>query len=336
MMRIYTFKFAARSFRAFAIPAALSFTAGCMTSPTPVTGAPEDHIDVIAHRGASADRPENTLAAFAHAIDSGAHWFELDCRITADGEVVVIHDATLQRTTDGEGRIVDTDLATLRTLDAGSWFDEAYAGEKIPTLDEALALADGRIGVYVEIKSADDDEFLINRLERAASVREKIRGTEREGFVADYEASGSRNVPLTRRAIAAIRKANMRHEVVIQSFNPMICLLALHEAPGIRTEFLGAQDPDHPDRFAVWQDVGHYIRAHGFNVHYASVNAERVDAWHAAGKSVAVWTVDEPDVMRHVAGYGVDAIISNKPALALETLAAIRPAPPEPDRWHTE
>jgi len=107
---------------------------------------------VIAHRGASSYAPENTLAAFDLAIEMGAHHIELDVHATADGAVVVIHDDSVDRTTDGSGLVATQSLAALRKLDAGSWFGPKFAGERIPTLDEVLSRYIGRAHVHVEIK----------------------------------------------------------------------------------------------------------------------------------------------------------------------------------------
>ncbi|MFN8544742.1 MAG: glycerophosphodiester phosphodiesterase family protein [Candidatus Binatia bacterium] len=106
---------------------------------------------VIAHRGASGTAPENTLAAFRRAADIGAHMLELDVQLTADGAVVVIHDETLERTTEGTGPVEGLTLAELRRLDAGGWFDERFRGEQIPTLAEVLAAVS--LPINVELKA---------------------------------------------------------------------------------------------------------------------------------------------------------------------------------------
>jgi glycerophosphoryl diester phosphodiesterase len=107
---------------------------------------------VIAHRGASGEAPENTLAAFRRAVELGGDAVELDVQLSADGEPVVIHDDLLDRTTDGHGLVKDQPLAALRRLDAGRWFHERFASERIPTLAEALALL--RLErVIIEIKN---------------------------------------------------------------------------------------------------------------------------------------------------------------------------------------
>lgn len=111
---------------------------------------------LMAHRGNSALAPENTLAAFAKAVDSGAEWTELDVHLSADGEVVVMHDPTVDRTTDGAGAVAEMTLAELKRLDAGSWFGPEFAGERIPTLREVIGLVGARIRLNVEIKSVDN------------------------------------------------------------------------------------------------------------------------------------------------------------------------------------
>jgi glycerophosphoryl diester phosphodiesterase len=108
----------------------------------------------IAHRGASGEFPENTLAAFAAAIDAGAQMCELDVQLSADGVAVVIHDDTVDRTTDGRGAVASMSLAELRRLDAGRKFGARFAGTAIPTLDEVFNLAKGKCGLNVELKGA--------------------------------------------------------------------------------------------------------------------------------------------------------------------------------------
>src|SRR5580658_7344129 len=96
------------------------------------------HPPVIAHRGASAQAPENTMAAFRLATESGAKWVEFDVHLTQDGVPVIMHDDTLDRTTDGKGKIADASWADVQKLDAGSWFDKRFKGERVPHLDEVL------------------------------------------------------------------------------------------------------------------------------------------------------------------------------------------------------
>ncbi len=108
--------------------------------------------EIIAHRGASAERPENTMAAIERAIEVEATGVEIDIRTTRDGHLVLLHDATVDRTTDGRGAVGEMTLEALRQLDAGSWFDPQYAGERAPTLAEALAACRGEVDVVLDLK----------------------------------------------------------------------------------------------------------------------------------------------------------------------------------------
>jgi glycerophosphoryl diester phosphodiesterase len=116
--------------------------------------ADDGYVLNIAHRGASSRFPENTLKAFAAAMDAGAQMCELDVHLTIDGTVVVIHDETVERTTDGRGAVRSMTLEELKRLDAGIRFGGEFAGERIPTLEEVMTLAEGRCGLNIEIKSA--------------------------------------------------------------------------------------------------------------------------------------------------------------------------------------
>jgi glycerophosphoryl diester phosphodiesterase len=107
----------------------------------------------VGHRGAKGHAPENTQASFDLALELGVGAVETDVHLTKDGEVVLIHDHTVDRTTDGHGFVRDMTLAELKRLDAGSWFDSRFAGQRIPTLGELLAWAHDRVGVAIEIKN---------------------------------------------------------------------------------------------------------------------------------------------------------------------------------------
>jgi glycerophosphoryl diester phosphodiesterase len=117
-------------------------------------------IAVIAHRGEHRAHPENTLPAFQAAIDAGADFFELDVRTTADGQLVVMHDATVDRTTNGSGPVRQLTGTQIRALEAGVKLGPQFAGTRVPTLREALALAHGKIGVYVDSKDIAPSELV--------------------------------------------------------------------------------------------------------------------------------------------------------------------------------
>lgn len=121
--------------------------------PFAVLRAPGEQGAIIAHRGDSSAAPENTMPAFASTTDAGAQYFEIDIRMSQDGVPVVIHDKTVDRTTNGTGLVAEMTAAELRTLDAGSWFADSFAGTRIPTLDEVLAHAsNSAVDVVIEYK----------------------------------------------------------------------------------------------------------------------------------------------------------------------------------------
>jgi glycerophosphoryl diester phosphodiesterase len=163
-------------------------------------------VDVIAHRGASGTHPENTLAAFRRAEEVGAHMIELDVQLSRDGEVVVMHDDTLDRTTNGRGAVLAHSMAELRRLDAGAWFAPAFAGERVPTLAEVLdAVA---LPVNVELKAGGGAGLEA----RTLAVVEEARALERVVFssfdpdallrLRDLTADAELGVLWTRRALS--------------------------------------------------------------------------------------------------------------------------------------
>ena len=122
-------------------------------------------VHVCAHRGHCMDRPENTMAAFRRAVELGCTSLEIDVVMSGDGEIVVLHDLTVDRTTDGRGFAEDMSTAEIRSLDAGSRFDEAFAGERIPLLRDVLNFArENGVGLHCEIKDSRNEDALIARL----------------------------------------------------------------------------------------------------------------------------------------------------------------------------
>ncbi|MBN1262109.1 MAG: hypothetical protein JXB35_15635 [Anaerolineae bacterium] len=107
---------------------------------------------IVGHRGALAVAPENTLPSFERAWRDGADLVELDVRLCAGGDVVVMHDSTVDRTTSGVGRVAEMTLSELKALDAGAWFGPAYRGARVPALEEVLVFARGKLGLLLELK----------------------------------------------------------------------------------------------------------------------------------------------------------------------------------------
>nr|WP_284700202.1 glycerophosphodiester phosphodiesterase [Gracilimonas sediminicola] len=158
--------------------------------PVKLYSGSEDNFVIIGHRGASAYYPENTMAAFRAAYEMGAEMIELDILLSKDSVPVVIHDETLDRTTNGTGLVADYTLTELRKLDAGLWFGREHAGEHIPTLEEVLQFAKGKIALNIEIKTeAVTDDYLEGIEEKALNLVKKY---EMEDYVLyssfDYRA----------------------------------------------------------------------------------------------------------------------------------------------------
>lgn len=132
------------------IPLLLAVAGGCSKTDDP-------GFLVTAHRGASGLAPENTIAAIQEAIKYRANYAEIDVHLTADGEVVLMHDDSVNRTTNGEGNIWELTMEELEGLDAGSWFSAEFAGEPVPTLRDVIRLASGKIKLNIEIKVSEEE-----------------------------------------------------------------------------------------------------------------------------------------------------------------------------------
>ncbi len=250
---------------------------------------------VIAHRGFSGAAPENTIAAIRAAVDIGADMAEVDVTLSADDRVVVIHDDTLDRTTDGRGAVSGLTLAELQRLDAGSWFAPRFAGERIPTLEAVLAEVKGKILLNVEIKSE--------------AVQRGIVG----------------------HVVAAVRDRGMTGQVMVSSFSPAALEQTRLAAPEIRTAVLF--DPDvHKGRDPV--DIVRGLGASAFNIKQARLTRTMLKRCREAGIPVAVYTVNSVRRLRKVVDRGVHAVFTDHPERMAEVLWAVdsgrRPAVPTP------
>jgi len=229
---------------------------------------------VFAHRGASGSAPENTMAAFEAARAAGADGIELDVTCCASGEVVVIHDDTVDRTTNGSGAVATMPLATLRALDAGSWFGPQFAGERVPLLAEVLDALGGVLRINIEIKA------------------HTVHSGGIEGEVA-----------------ALVRARGLRESVLISSFS-LTCLRRMQAAaPELQRGLLLAPRAGMPLAWAwarrVAADALHPAAA-GIDDGWVRRAAER-------GYRVNVWTVNDPAEMRRMVAAGVDGIITDCP-----------------------
>ncbi|MDT7841218.1 glycerophosphodiester phosphodiesterase [Streptomyces justiciae] len=245
---------------------------------------------VVAHRGASAYAPENTLAAVDTAARMGISWVENDVQRTKDGELVVIHDDSLQRTTDVEevfpGRapwkVKDFTAAEIARLDAGSWFGPSYAGARVPTLEQ-----------YVHRVERNHQKLLLEIKNPAlypGIERQTLKVLANEGW---------------------LDQAHRTSRLVVQSFSAD-SVRTVHELkPGVKTGILGTPSVANLSAYAAFTDQinpSHSTISPGY---VATVHA--FDGAHDKPLEVFAWTVNDAETARRVAGYGVDGIISNKP-----------------------
>jgi glycerophosphoryl diester phosphodiesterase len=257
--------------------AGLAAVAAVAAGPSPV---------VIAHRGASAEAPEHTRAAYDRAVRQGADVMECDLQLTRDEVLVCVHDTTVDRTASGTGtgRVDAHSLAELRRMDFGSWFDPEFAGERVVTFDEQLRRYGTRPGrFYAETKAPAEYG---GRMEPALVDLLREHDLVPEG-----------------KADAA------RAPVIVQSFDLESLRAVKRLAPSLPTAWLFVAPPPElatgiPDEVDVLAPAADWVRGH----------PELVEQAHAADREVHVWTVDDPAEMDALLDLGVDGIFSNTPA----------------------
>jgi glycerophosphoryl diester phosphodiesterase len=234
---------------------------------------------IFAHRGASAHAPENTLASFELALSQGADAIELDANLSADGEVVIIHDSTVDRTTNGHGRVAQLPVTELRSLDAGSFFSEKYRGEKIPRLEEVFEAIGKKVFINVELKT--------------------------------YAAPHDR---LVEKVCALVKKHSMEKRIIFSSFlasNLKKAKSLLPEVPGgllARRGWKGAWARSFGFNF------GDYAALHPY---LTDVTKQQIVRVHRLKRRVHVGTVNKAEDMIRLINWGVDGIFTDDPQLAL-------------------
>ncbi len=162
---------AAALMQGISLAVALPLHAQGVDVPEQLAGKARRPIAIVAHRGASAYAPENTMTAFRRAVELEADYIELDVQLSRDGRLVVMHDRTVDRTTDGTGHVRSLTFKELRALDAGSWFGASYRGERVPSLDEVLDAFAGKIGLIIELKHPSSSPGIERKLAYALSKR---------------------------------------------------------------------------------------------------------------------------------------------------------------------
>lgn len=274
------------------VAATLTAAATGAAAQTSQGGAGHDErVTTVAHRGASALAPENTLPAVDVGADVKADFVEIDVQLTRDGELVVIHDTTLSRTTDVEAKfperapwsVGDFTLAEIRTLDAGSWFGTEFTGTQVPTLQEVLDTLHGRAGLLLEVKSPSLYPGI------AEEIAAELDG---EGWLNADARSG---------------------RLIVQSFDWEFMAAFNQLAPDVPAGLLGG--PPSEQRIAelsTWADQ--------INPNHNRVTESFVETVHNYGMETWPYTIDDPDRMRQLAELDVDGIITNRPAVLIEVL----------------
>jgi glycerophosphoryl diester phosphodiesterase len=243
---------------------------------------------VIAHRGDSALRPENTLAAFASALEIGAAIAEFDVHLTRDGEVVVIHDATLDRTTNGHGAVRNMTLAEIRRFSAGypARFGSTYAGERVATLGEVLGLLRERAQAMIEIKP--------------------------DAVTDDAEGGIEAHV------VEEVRKARMEKEVALISFDRRALMRCRTLAPEILRGHLFERGKA-GDMLAGAREVGSEL----IMPEKRLLSDDLRDRAREAGVKVATWVVDDIEELRRLMRFELYGVGSNRPGEMLEALQSL-------------
>ena len=240
------------------------------------------HPIIFAHRGASAHAPENTIPSFELAIVQGADAIELDAKLTADGQIVVLHDATVDRTTEGAGRLAQKNLADLRSLDAGSFFSEQFRGVQIPTLEEVFEAVGKRIFINVELTN----------------------------YAAPRDA-------LVEKVCALVKKHALEKSVIFSSFLPSNLRQAERFLPEVPRGLLALGGWMGTWARSFGFSFGEYAALHPY---LTDVNAQQVSRVHRLKRRIHVWTVNQPEDIERLNAWGVDGIFTDDPQLALQKI----------------
>jgi glycerophosphoryl diester phosphodiesterase len=248
-----------------------------------------DDFTIIAHRGASAYYPENTLPSFEGAIAMGADMVELDVQLSSDKEVVVFHDEKISRCTNGRGRVCEHTLASLKKLDAGSWFDKKFKNTRIPLLAEVLDICEGKIAVNIEIKTEAVGRMFFGGIEE--------------------------------KCLKIIGQSSMRKHIVFSSFDPRAIMHLKEIDPTVAAAVLfekklyGSKLPSY-----IMESVG----ADAFNCSAAEYKKKWLENIKLNNIPVNIYTVDDARKMKRFLNMGVQGIFTNKPDVLKKVVTDIK------------
>lgn len=262
---------------------------------------PEEELErkdfiVVGHRGAAGHAPENTMASFRKALELGADWIELDVHLSKDGHLIVMHDATVDRTTNGSGAIAGFTYAELRQLDAGSWYSEDFAGEKVPVLAEVIRTVSGQARLLIELKWPE--QGLYDRLGERVAQEVRKYGAESWCVIQSFESAYLKEAAATGYSIPLQKLLVAKTSLL---FMPMY------------------QD----NRFHMGNlPIGKEISS--VNYFHKALTAGIVEDHHEAGKLVIPYTLNTREAMVKVLGMGVDGIITDYPDIAKQLKADLQ------------
>ena len=254
------------------------------------TRAAELPVDIVAHRGASADAPENTLASFRLAWQQNADLIEGDFRLTKDGQIICIHDATTDRTTGHKAKVVDSTLADLRKLEAGLWKSTQFKGEPLPTLDEVLAIVPKDKRILIEIKSGPE---ILPPL-KALLSKSSLAPAQTTIIAFDQKVIAAAKREMPERKAYLLFDFKQKDGEWNQTREKVIKLAKSLKADGLDLGLRAETRPLFTEAFAA------QLRENNLELH--------------------VWTVNDPDLARHAIRIGAKSITTDKPQWLREQL----------------
>jgi glycerophosphoryl diester phosphodiesterase len=258
------------------------------------SGNARGHPLIIGHRGASGNAPENTLPAIDSALAAGADYIEIDVQLSKDNFLIVMHDETVDRTTNGKGKISDLTAAEILSLDAGSWFGKAFAGTKVPLLEDVVSHVNGRAKLLIEIKKKNHQYIGIEEL-----------------------------------TIGVIRKHNSEKWCVVQSFNDEVLEILHDKAPDIELHklifFKFRIIPYAFDGKITRFDMVKYDYIKSVNMNYLFFNKSFLQGMHDHGKKIFLWGCRKKIPCFSLGIIGCDGVISDFPKDYISCLNNIKP-----------
>lgn len=238
---------------------------------------------LFAHRGDHAHAPENTLPSFQQAVQKGADGVELDAKLTSDGHVIVIHDSTVDRTTNGTGKVSSFTLEEIRKLDAGAWFDKKFSGTRVPLLEEVFETVGKDKMINIELT---------------------------DYYFTPWDG-------LAQKACELIKRHNNQNQILFSSYLPSNLKITAKILPEVPRALLSLPGP-----LGLWARsfgfmFGDYQALHP---HISNTSREQMQRAHRLKRRVHVWTANTPEQVNQLKEWGADGIFTDDPETALRAL----------------